>query len=716
MNEEGEDKFPYKDTDLSAKERAEDLVSRLTLEEKLSQTLNYSSALPRVGIREYNWWNECLHGVARAGVATVFPQAIGMAATFDSELMFETATAISDEARAKHHEFVKHEDRGKSKGLTFWTPNVNIFRDPRWGRGQETYGEDPFLTGRLGVAFVKGLQGDDPHYLKLVATPKHFAVHSGPEHLRNEFDAQVSDKDLWETYLPAFEACVKEGGAFSVMGAYNRVNGVPCCANKRLIGEILREQWGFKGYVVSDCGAVKDFHENHKVTETPEDSSALAINNGCDLNCGSTYEHLKTAVEEGKISEEVVDNSVRKLFEARFRLGMFDPPQDVAYAQLPYETVNCEKHIRLAYKMAAESFVLLKNEDSTLPLNKGLDRIAVVGPNADNKDVLLGNYKGTPAKYFTALEGIREKVSGETDIIYAQGCALNSDKMSGFTEALIAAERAEVVIACMGISPQLEGEGVIGDRQDLALPGMQLELLKALHDTGKPVVLVLFNGSPLSLNWEQDNLPAILETWYPGEQGGKAIADVLFGDAAPGGRLPITFVKSVDQLPDFTDYRMEGRTYRFMEDEPLYPFGYGLSYTSFSYNNLHLETGKIQSGDTLNLSVEVENVGEIAGDEVVQLYINDLNSSVNTPRHSLCGIKRVQLAPSEKKTVRFQITPIMMSMVDEKGRCIVEPGKFLLTIGGRQPDRRSKELTGADVLRADFDVDGENLIVGGNKV
>lgn len=714
----------YLDPNQPLEKRVDDLVSRLTLEEKVSQMINNSSAIPRLGIFEYNWWNECLHGVAAAGIATVFPQAIGMAASFNDKLLYKVACAISDEARAKHHEFVRQEDRGIFKGLTFWSPNINIFRDPRWGRGQETYGEDPYLTGRMGVAFVKGLQGDHPKYLKVVATPKHYAVHSGPEPMRHSFDARVSEKDLRETYLPAFKECIIEGKAESIMGAYNRTNGEPCCASPTLLQKILREEWGFDGYVVSDCGAINDIHANHKVTNTPEESAAMAVNAGCDLNCGRAFESLVNAVKQGLISEEAIDRAVKRLFKARFKLGMFDPPEMVPYAQIPYEVNDCEEHRKLALEMARESIVLLKNEGGLLPLRKDLKAIAVIGPNADSKKVLLGNYNGMPSKYVTALEGIRAKVSPNTRVYYAEGCHLINRKDSGwgpratagFAEALAAAQRADVVIMCLGLTAEIEGEEgnaprseANGDRVSLDLPGMQEELLKAVCAIGKPVVLVVFSGSPVSINYAQENVPAIVQAWYPGEEGGTAIADVLFGDYNPAGRLPVTFVKSVDQLPPFTDYSMKGRTYRYMKEEPLYPFGYGLSYTTFEYSNLTLSAEKIEAGQSITVSVDVTNTGKMAGDEVIQLYLKDLEASVDVPIHELKGFRRIKLQPGESTTVSFTLTPRQMALIDNDGRCILEPGRFRVTVGGRQPDERSEALAGSKILTGEFTVVGENM-------
>lgn len=712
--------MPYMNPDLPIDVRVDDLVSRMTLDEKIAQTLYNAPAIPRLGVPEYNWWNECLHGVARAGVATVFPQAIGMAASWNEELLHRVATAISDEARAKHHEFAAKGDRAIYKGLTEWSPNVNIFRDPRWGRGQETYGEDPHLTSRMGVAFIRGLQGDDPNYLKVVATPKHYAVHSGPETMRHHFDARVSPKDLRETYLPAFHACIKEGKAYSIMGAYNRTNGEPCCASKTLLMDILRDEWEFDGYVVSDCGAISDIHAHHRVVSTPEESAALAVKNGCDLNCGSVYRSLMGAVEQGLITEDEIDTAVKRLFKARFLLGMFDPPERVPYAQIPYEVNASDEHRALALEMARESLVLLKNEGSLLPLSKELSTIAVIGPNARAVDVLLGNYYGTPLDYVTAIDGIRQKVSSRTKIIYAQGCELvgrddywGGLSTGGFAEAVAAAERADVVVMCLGISPRLEGEeGEVaasdggGDRVDVRLPAIQEQLLETVYSTGKPVVLVLFSGSPVAVTWAQEHVPAILQAWYPGEQGGMAIADVLFGDYNPAGRLPVTFVKSLDQLPAFSDYRMDGRTYRYMKEEPLYPFGYGLSYTDFEYSDLSLSSDAVDAGDDLVLSVKVKNTSKIAGDEVVQVYLEDLESSTRRPVRELVGFRRISLSPGEEKALSFTVSARQMALIDEEGKCVLEPGRFRISVGGNQPDSRSRALTGKAPLCTEYEVIG----------
>ena len=569
--------FPFQSPDLPIDERLRDLLSRLTLQEKAEQMLHEARAVPRLGIPSYNWWNECLHGVARAGIATVFPQAIGLAATFSASRIGEVARVISDEARAKHHEYARHGDTGIYKGLTFWSPNINIFRDPRWGRGHETYGECPYLTGRLGVAFCQGLQGDDPTYLKLVATPKHFAVHSGPEGLRHSFDAVVSVKDLRETYLPAFRDCIVEARAYSVMGAYNRTNGEPCCASQTLLVEILRKEWGFEGYVVSDCWAIRDFHEHHHVTSSPAESAALAVKAGCDLNCGCTYRHLLAAVEQGLVTEAELDVCVERLLRARMRLGMFDLTQRVAHAQIPYEINDCDEHRRLALQVARESMVLLENR-GVLPLSKTLSSIAVIGPNAHDPRVLLGNYHGTPSRSVTPLDGIRAVVSPGTKVWYTEGCQHLGTATDGLgragdpAEVMSMAERADAVVLCLGLSAEIEGEQgdasnseAAGDKRDLSLPGLQSALLEMVTALGKPTVLVLISGSALSVTWAAEHVGAIIEAWYPGAEGGRALAEVLFGDVNPGGRLPVTFPRSIDDVPPFTDYSMRGRTYRYAE-------------------------------------------------------------------------------------------------------------------------------------------------------
>jgi|RhiMethySRZTD1v2_1073278.scaffolds.fasta_scaffold08359_3 Beta-glucosidase-related glycosidases len=827
---------PYKNPNLPIEARVNDLVSRMTLEEKVLQMQNGAPAIERLGVPVYDWWNEALHGVARAGYATVFPQAIGLAATWDTKLMHDVADVISTEARAKHHEAVRNNQHARYQGLTFWSPNINIFRDPRWGRGQETYGEDPYLTARLGVEFVKGLQGNDQRYFKVIATPKHYAVHSGPEPERHSFDAKAYERDLRETYLPAFRATITEAKAYSIMCAYNRTNGEPCCSNKNLMVDILRGEWGFDGYVVSDCGAVYDIWHGHKFVKTEADASALAVKAGTDLTCGTEYASLVQAVKNGLITEAEIDTSLKRLMTARFRLGMFDPPEMVPYARIPFSQNDSPEHHQLALKTARESIVLLKNANRTLPLKKDLKSVAVIGPNADAPEVLWGNYYGYPSRLITPLAGIRNAVSANTKVTYALGSTLagepvvpvpawaltvngkdpgvqaeyfnnselrglpetirideridfnwgrykpvpelNENNFSvrwtgrltpresgrytlGFTaddgarlyldnqlvvdawtnnptktvtrevtleagrryelrmeyfqtnreavaklvwsyprleerlidEAVKAAKTADVSVLVLGISAGLEGEEMTvkvdgfrgGDRTDISLPKPQEALLKAVVATGKPVVVVLLSGSALAVNWANDNVPAIVQAWYPGGEGGTAVADVLFGDYNPAGRLPVTFYKSVDQLPPFTDYSMQGRTYRYFQGEPLYPFGFGLSYTNFAYSNLRFDGRSVKAGQPIKATVDVKNVGDRAGDEVVQLYLTDVAASAPVPLRALIGFDRISLRPGEKRTVTFTITARQMSLIDDSGKRIIEPGEFLVSAGGGQP-------------------------------
>lgn len=837
----GDGQPTYLDTSLPIERRVDDLVGRMTLDEKISQMLNESAPVERLGIPAYDWWNECLHGVARAGRATVFPQAVGLAAMWDDSLMHRTATAISDEARAKHHEFVRCNKRSDYQGLTFWSPNINIFRDPRWGRGMETYGEDPYLTGRMGVAFIKGLQGAHPKYLKVVATAKHFAVHSGPESRRHTFDADISERDLRETYLPHFEKCIREGRAYSVMGAYNRLYGEACCASELLLRDILRGEWGFDGYVVSDCGAIHDFFANHKIVETPAEAAALAVRTGCDLNCGRVYEHLNDAVRQGLLTEKDIDTAVKRLFTARFKLGMFDPPEMVPWANIPYSTVDSAPNRALALETARRSIVLLKNDGGLLPLRKNAGTIAVIGPNADDVEVLLGNYNGTPTDPVTPLRGIREKTAGKSEVIHALGCewadnlpyfetvpseafftiadggrrngltveyfdnrefegapaktsidttidvnwwdgapvegfdddnfgvrwtgeivppvngryALGGIGFSGFRieldgkpfvrfdspyhpvttyeyveleagkpykllvecydrkgdahmrllwsvpgrdnrrEALAAARKADVVIMCMGLTPRLEGEEMKvpvkgfegGDRIDIGLPAIQNRLIDDVCALGKPVVLVLLNGSALAATRAAERVPAMVEAWYPGQAGGTAIADILFGDANPSGRLPVTFYRSASQLPPFEDYAMQGRTYRYFTGEPLFPFGHGLSYTTFEYRNLGIPA-RAPSDMTFDVSVDVVNTGARSGIEVVQLYVSDVEASVPVPVRTLRRFRSVALEPGESRTVTFTLKPEDLSLIDDTGKRVVEPGAFDISIGGKQPGFR----------------------------
>ena len=679
---------PYKNPNLPIETRVNDLVSRMTLEEKVLQMQNAAPAIERLGVPAYDWWNEALHGVARAGYATVFPQAIGLAATWDTKLMHEVADVISTEARAKHHEFVRNNQHARYQGLTFWSPNINIFRDPRWGRGQETYGEDPYLTARLGVEFVKGLQGNDPRYFKVIATPKHYAVHSGPEPERHGFDAKAMERDLRETYLPAFRATIVEGKAYSVMCAYNRTNDEPCCANKKLMTDILRGEWGFNGYVVSDCGAIRDIWEGHKFVKTEVEASALAVRAGTDLTCGKEYASLIQAVKQGLITEAEIDTALKRLMTARFRLGMFDPPEMVQYARIPFSQNDTPEHRGLALQSARESIVLLKNANRTLPLRKDLKSIAVIGPNADVPEVLWGNYNGRPSRLITPLAGIKNAVSANTKVVYAPGSTLAGESSQAMIdEAVKAAREADASILVLGLSARLEGEEMKvevpgfrgGDRTDISLPQPQEALLKAVVATGKPVVVVLLSGSALAVNWANENASAILEAWYPGGEGGTAIADVLFGDYNPAGRLPVTFYKSVDQLPPFTDYSMQGRTYRYFKGEPLYPFGFGLSYTKFAYSNLRVKSVKI--GEPVKVTVDVTNAGERDGDEVVQLYLTDVAASAPVPIKTLVGFERISLRPRKKRTVTFTITPRQMSLIDNNDKRVIEPGEFVIGAG-----------------------------------
>ena len=709
---------------IETKEYAKKLVSQMTLDEKMSQMLYDSPAIERLGIPEYNWWNEALHGVARAGEATMFPQAIGMAAAFDDKMLQEIGDIVSTEGRAKFNQFLKKQDRGIYKGLTYWAPNVNIFRDPRWGRGHETFGEDPYLSGKLGTAYIKGLQGDDPEHLKSAACAKHFAVHSGPEEDRHYFDAQVNEQDLYDTYLYAFKECVKEGKVEAVMGAYNRVNGAPACGNKRLLKDILRDEWGFEGHVVSDCWAILDFHEHHKVTKTVAESAAMAVNNGCDLNCGTAFLHMKEAYEQGLVTEETITEAVERLMEVRIRLGMMENYPS-PYDNVAYDCVECREHVEKSLEAARRSMVLLKN-DGLLPLDKNkIKSIAVIGPNANSRDALVGNYVGTSSQYITALEGIQRYVGEDVRVYSAEGCHLWKDKVEclarvkdRFAEAVIAAEQADVVVMCLGLDAFLEGEEgdagneyASGDKKDLRLPGLQQELLEEVTAVGKPVVLVLLAGSAMDLSWAQNNVNAIVDAWYPGARGGKAIAEVLFGETSPNGKLPVTFYSSTDELPDFKDYSMENRTYRYYTGTPLYPFGYGLSYTDVEYKNASISKNEGMIGDTFTVEVEVENKGTYKVHEGVQLYVKDLEASTRVPNWQLRGVENVCLEAGETKKVALELSARDFALITEAGECVVEPGTFRVAIGGQQPDERSRELTGKSVDCFEVILNGETTKV-----
>lgn len=717
------DRLPFHDPARPIPERVSDLVGRMTLDEKIAQMLYTAPAIERLGIPAYNWWNEALHGVGRAGIATVFPQAIGLAATWDVDLMAQVASAIADEARAKFHDALRRTGETRQyQGLTFWSPNINIFRDPRWGRGQETYGEDPYLSGRLAVAFVQNLQGDDPQAFKAIATPKHYAVHSGPEADRHHFNAECSDRDLRETYLAAFKTAVVEGGAWSVMGAYNRFRGEPCCASPLLLETILREQWGFEGYVVSDCGAIEDIHLHHKVVETAEEAAALAVNAGCDLCCGEAYQALTGAVEQGLIDEATIDRSVGRLFEARIRLGLFDPPERAPYANIPIDVVDSPAHQALALQAARESIVLLKN-DGLLPLDEAqIRRIAVIGPNADDAEVLLGNYNGTPSQPVTPLAGLRARARG-VEVRYARGCGILGSDRSGFDEAVRLASESDVAVLVLGLSQIIEGEegqgeGVPdgartqGDRTHIDLPSIQQALLEAVHATGTPVILVLLSGSAVAVNWAQAHVPAIVQAWYPGQAGGTALAEVLFGDTNPAGRLPVTVYRSVEQLPPFTEYAMAGRTYRYFSGEPLYAFGYGLSYTRFAYTDLRVTPDPDIAGQPVSVTATVTNVGERAGDEVVQLYLTDLEASAPVPVRQLAGFLRVHLAPGEARTITFTLLPDQLAVFLDDGRRVVEPGAFEVSVGGQQPGAGGgAEAATTSVVSGRFTLSGDPVVV-----
>jgi len=670
--------------------KIKELISQMTIEEKVSQLLYKSEAIPRLGIPEYNWWNECLHGVARAGVATVFPQAVAMAATFDDALVEQIADAISDEARAKHNEAVKQGNRGQYWGLTFWTPNINIFRDPRWGRGQETYGEDPYLTSQIGLAFVRGLQGSDPENLKTAACVKHYAVHSGPEKDRHTFNAIPTKKDLFETYLPAFKALV-EAGVESVMGAYNRTLDEACCASNFLLKDILRGRWGFKGHVVSDCWAIRDFHEYHKITASPEESAALALNAGCDLNCGCTYPMLNVAFKKGLVTEEAINTALERVLRTRFKLGMFDPPKKSRWAKLGREIINCEKHRALALKAAHKSIVLLKNDNNLLPLDSSPKKIVVTGPAAANAHALFGNYYGVSSRFITILEGLGEKIKDKFGISldYRQGCLMyseNSKSLVHYGEANV----SDIVIAVMGLDGAIEGEegdaiasDSNGDRAMIELPPWQLKYLEAVRSAGKKIILILTGGSPIA--FPEEIADAVIFAWYPGESGGRAVADIIFGDVVPSGKLPITFPASTAQLPPYEDYSMRGRTYRYMTERPLYPFGFGLSYTSFRFDSISLSAPAISAGGSVKASVTVTNTGKMDADEVIQLYISRDGRGENEPVASLRGFRRVFLPAGKGKTVEFGLSASFFETVGEEGGSRLLPGSYTVTAADSAP-------------------------------
>lgn len=687
-----------------ARERAKELVNQMTIEERASQLRYDAPAIERLGIPAYNWWGEALHGVARAGTATSFPQAIGMAATFDTELVHKAGDVAATEGRAKYNALSAENDRDIYKGLTFWSPNVNIFRDPRWGRGQETYGEDPYLTSRLGVAYVEGLQGDGEDVMKSAACAKHFAVHSGPEAVRHEFNATATKKDMAETYLPAFKACVQEAGVEAVMGAYNRTNGEPCCGSRTLIKEMLRDQWGFKGHFVSDCWAIKDFHENHMVTHTPEESAALAIKNGCDINCGVTYLHLLKAYQEGLVTEEEITEAAVRAFTARYLLGLFDGS---GYDDIPYEKVECSEHLEVAQQMAREAVVLLKN-DGVLPLKVSAGRtIGVIGPNANSREALVGNYHGTASRYVTILEGIQDKVGHNSRVLYSEGSHLFKDRVENLAlandriaEAVTVAKHSDVVVLCLGLNETLEGEQgdtgnsyAAGDKPDLGLPQCQIDLMEAVLATGKPVIVCLMTGSAMDLNLAQEKAAAVLQLWYPGAGGGKAVADILFGECSPSGKLPVTFYRSLAGLPDFEDYSMKGRTYRYMEEEALYPFGYGLTYGDVVVESASLSSKDEASGD-VTVHMSVKNRGNTATGDVVQIYVKDLESPFAVANHSLCAFERIFLEAGESRELTVRVPGSAFLVVNDEGEFVPGSGRCLLYAGTGQPDGRTAALSG----------------------
>jgi beta-glucosidase len=693
------------------RERAAALVAKMTLEEKVSQTLYNAPAIERLGISAYNWWNEALHGVARAGTATVFPQAIGVAASFDEELVGKMAEVIATEARAKYNVQKKAEDRDIYKGLTFWSPNVNIFRDPRWGRGQETYGEDPYLSGRLGVRFVKGLQEEKEGFIKAAACAKHFAVHSGPEKQRHSFDARVSRQDLYETYLPAFKACVQEAGVEAVMGAYNRTNGEPCCGSKTLLIDILRKEWGFEGHVVSDCWAINDFHAHHKITKTPLESAAMAMNNGCDVNCGCMFPNLWDAVKGGYVEEARLDEAVTNLMECRMKLGMFEEEGTVPFDVIGYEQVDTAENKSLNLEISRKSLVLLKNQDNLLPLDlTGIKSIGVIGPNADSRKALVGNYEGTASRYVTVLEGIEDYVGERARVYYSEGCHLYQDRTSNLaqendrmSEVKAVCSVSDVIVAVLGLDSSVEGEEgdtgnefASGDKLDLKFPGLQSEILRAAYESGKPVILVSMTGSAMELDWEDSHIPAIIQAWYPGAAGGRAVAELIFGAYSPEGKLPVTFYRTTQELPDFTDYAMKDRTYRYMKQEALYPFGFGLSYTSFEMKGTEADSDRVTAKGEVTIRTSIKNTGVMESGETIQVYVKALREG--TPNAQLKGLKKVHLQPGEEKQVEITLKSQAFGLYNVEGEFLVEKGEYAVYVGMQQPDARSASLTGRETV------------------
>jgi beta-glucosidase len=702
----------YLATSLPFAERVKDLVGRLTLEEKVSMMNHPAQGVPRLNIPAYNFWSEALHGVARSGRATVFPQAIGMAATWDKELIHRVGSATGDEGRAKYHEALRRKGyTDQYQGLTFWSPNVNIFRDPRWGRGQETWGEDPFFTGEMASAFVKGLQGDHPKYLKAGACAKHYAVHSGPEKDRHTFNAIVTKRELYDTYLPAFKKLVMDAKVESVMGAYNRTLDEVCCGSKLLLEDILRGEWNFQGHVVSDCGALSDFHLHHKVTKDAAESAALALRYGCDIGCDHVFDDVPEAIQRGLITEAEVDRALERTLGVRFKLGMFDPPEDVPFTSISMDVVACEEHRELAYRTAVESVVLLKNKDDILPIKPTTKKIFVTGPTATSLEVLLGNYYGFNNQMTTLLEGISGRLPEGMGMEYHPGALLKHPREVKQSWSPWMAQSADLTILCAGSSTLLEGEegeallsAQNGDRDGISLPESQVNFIKELAIHGAKIVLVVTGGSPIALGEVKDMVDAILFVWYPGMEGGRAVADVLFGDVSPAGKLPITFPKSLDQLPAFDDYSMTKRTYRYMTEEPLYPFGFGLSYSRFEYADLQLDRADLAVGDSLNLSLTLRNCGDTDSAEVAQFYLSDLHASAVVPLQHLVGFERVMLKAGESRTLKFTLTPEMMSFHNDDGKLTLEPGEFRLEVGGCSPGKRGQDLGAPAPVVATFTV------------
>jgi len=692
----------------TAREKAKTLVAQMTVEEAASQLRYDAPAVERLGIPAYNWWNEALHGVARAGTATSFPQAIGLAASFDPKLLEELGDVAATEGRAKYNAASSHGDRDIYKGLTFWSPNVNIFRDPRWGRGHETYGEDPYLTAELGKAYVKGLQGSGD-VMKSAACAKHFAVHSGPEAIRHRFNAVSTKKDMAETYLPAFKALVQDAGVEAVMGAYNRTNGEPCCGSKTLLHDLLRGEWGFEGHVVSDCWAIRDFHEHHQVTDTPEESAALALENGCDVNCGNTYIYIMKAYEKGLVTEEQIRRSAVRLFTTRYMLGLM---VGSAYDEIPFTAIECKAHIAKAREAEEKSCVLLKN-NGVLPLDPSkIDTIAVIGPNANSRSALIGNYHGTSSRYITVLEGIQDAVGDDVRVLYAQGSHLFRDREENLgqpddriAEALAAAEASDVVVLVVGLDETLEGEegdtgnaAASGDKLDLLLPACQRKLMEAVLAVGKPTVVCLMAGSSIDMQKPGEDADAVLLTWYPGARGGRSVADILFGRISPSGKLPLTFYhnEQLAMMPEFTDYSMKGRTYRYFEHEPLYPFGYGLT-----YGDVYCESAQIRKeGEKIFLDALMRNAAQTAVQDVVQVYVHN-EDSIHAPRNPrLCAFRRVSVAGGEAEEVTIEIGANALKVVNENGEYVNE-GRPVLYVGTSQPDARSFALTGRACVKID---------------